>query len=260
MMKLMILSLAATALLMSQAAKEATYIESARMDAAYPKHGTPIDHGAYRVMAIGRDKDGQAEIHAKFTDVVYFVDGTATLLTGGRLKDGKTTAPDEVRGTSVEGGEKRSLKAGDVVTIPNGMAHQFLVTAPCRYYLVKVRTNDEGKPSVITAFSKGGALGSGDGYKLSASHRDKDGIAELHSRDTDLMYFVKGAGTLVTGGTVAESKSTAPEETRGAKVNGGVRQAVKPGDVMVVPNTVPHQFVDVKGPLDYFVVKVRSAQ
>ena len=230
------------------------------MDAAYPKHGTPIDHGDYRVMAIGREKDGQAEIHSKDTDVVYFVNGTATLITGGKMKDGKTTAPDEIRGTSVEGGERRSLKAGDVITIPNGMVHQFLVTASCRYYLVKVRTNDEGKPSVITALSKGGALGGGDSYKLSASHRDKDGIAELHSRDTDLMYFVKGTGTLVTGGTIAESKSIAPEETRGSKVNGGVRQVVKAGDVVVVPNTVSHQFVDVKSPLDYFVVKVRSKQ
>ena len=86
----------------------------------------------------------------------------------------------------------------------------------------------------------------------------KDGIAEQHARDTDLMYFVRGTATLVTGGTVAEAKSTAPEETRGPKVSEGVRQAVKPGDLVVVPNTVPHQFVDVKGPLDYFVVKVRS--
>ncbi len=239
---------------------QATYIDSTKMDAAFPKHGSFADNGNYKVMAIGREKDGQAEVHAKFTDIVYFVDGSATLLTGGKVKDGKTTAPDEIRGTSVEGGEKRSLRSGDVVTIPNGMPHQFLVKDHCRYYIVKVRTNDAGKPSVLTSLSKGGALASGDSYKVSASHRDKDGIAEQHARDTDLMYFVKGTGTLVTGGTVAEAKSTAAEETRGTKVNGGTRQAVKPGDVIVVPNTVPHQFVDVKGALDYFVVKVRSAQ
>jgi mannose-6-phosphate isomerase-like protein (cupin superfamily) len=113
---------------------------------------------------------------------------------------------------------------------------------------------------VVTSLSKGGALASGDGYKVSASHREKDGIAEQHARETDVMYFVRGTATTVTGGKVAEPKATGEDEIRGTMVAGGVRQAVKPGDVVVVPNTVPHQFVDVKGPLDYFVVKVRSAQ
>jgi mannose-6-phosphate isomerase-like protein (cupin superfamily) len=35
---------------------------------------------------------------------------------------------------------------------------------------------------------------------------------------------------------------------------------VKPGDVVVVPNGLPHQFVDVKGPFDYLAIKVRSAE
>ncbi len=239
----------------------ATHLDKAQMEAAYPKHSVLLDQGQYRVMAIGREKDGQAEVHAHDTDVVYFVSGTATLLTGGKVKDGKSTGPGEVRGAAVEGGTAQPLKAGDVVTIPNGTPHQFAnVHAPCKYFLLKVRTHDEGKAPTVTTLSKGGALAAGDHYKVSASHRDKDGIAEQHARDTDVMFFVKGTATIVTGGTVAEAKSTAPEEVRGTNVEHGTRQALQPGDVMVVPNTVPHQFVDVKGPLDYFVVKVRSAE
>ncbi len=261
MTKLTLILLAATVSLLSQSVKQATHISSAKMDAAYPKHSILLDHGAYRVMAIGREKTGQSEIHLKDTDVVYFVDGTATLVTGGKLIDGKPTTPDEVRGTAVEGGEKRDLKAGDVITIPNGMPHQFTnINAPCRYYLVKIRTNDAGKPSVMVQFAKGGALTKGDGYKVSVSHRDKDGNAEFHHRDSDIMYFVRGTATIVTGGTLAEPKTTGPEEIRGTKVDNGVRQALNPGDVIVVPNTVNHQFVDVKGPLDYLVIKVRSAR
>ena len=169
------------------------------------------------------------------------------------------TGPGEMRGARLEGGERHELKAGDVVTIPNGVSHQFAnIKAPCRYFLLKVRTNEHGKPPLVTMLSKGGALGSGDGYKVSASHRDKDGIAELHDRDTDVMYFVKGTGTLVTGGAVKDGKSSGAEEVRGPSVEGGVRQVMKPGDVVVVPNRTPHQFVDVHGALDYFVVKVRS--
>lgn len=261
MNKFTFILLTATSALLSQGVKQATHIASAKIEAAYAKHGTLLDHGAYRVMAIGRDKTGEGEIHRKHTDIVYFVEGTATLLTGGKLIDGKSTAPDEVRGAGIEGGEKRDLKAGDVITIPNGMPHQFTnIHAPCRYYLVKVRANDAGKAAVVTAFAKGGALDRGDGYKVSVSHRDKDGNAEFHERDSDIMYFVRGTATIVTGGTLAEPKPTGPEEIRGTKVDSGVRQALKPGDVIVVPNTVNHQFVDVKGPLDYLVIKVRSTQ
>ena len=256
----LLLPLIAASLLLSQPAKHATHIDSAKLDAAYPKHSVLLDHGAYRVMAIGREKPGEAEVHEKDTDVLYFVDGTATLITGGTLKNGKSSAPGEIRGTGVDGGESRNLKAGDVVTIPNGMPHHFIdITAPCRYYLVKVRTNDAGKPSILKPISTG-PLTSGDSYKVSASHRDKDGVTEEHARDSDIMYFIKGTATIVTGGKVPDGKSTAPEEIRGTKIVGGVSQALKPGDVIVVPNTVPHQFVDVHGPLDYFVIKVRSAQ
>lgn len=254
------LPLLAASILLGQPAKQATHIDSKKLDAAYPKHSILLDHGAYRVMAIGRDKPGQGEVHENDTDVVYFVEGTATLITGGTVKDAKGSAPGEIRGTAVDGGERRNLKAGDVVTIPNGMPHQFInITAPCRYYLVKVRTNDAGKPSILKPISKG-PLTSGDGYKVSASHRDADGVTEEHARDSDIMYFIKGTATIVTGGKVPDGKPTAAEEIRGTKIVGGVRQPLKPGDVMVVPNTVPHQFVDVHGPLDYFVIKVRSAQ
>ena len=254
------LPLLAASFLMSQPARQATHIDSAKLDAAYPKHGILLDHGAYRVMAIGREKPGQGEVHENDTDVVYFVEGTATLITGGTVKDAKSSAPGEIRGMGVEGGERRNLKAGDVVTIPNGMPHQFAnITAPCRYYLVKVRTNDAGKPSILKPISTG-PLTSGDGYKVSASHRDKDGVTEEHARDSDIMYFIKGTATIITGGKVPDGKPTATDEVRGSKIDGGVRQKLKPGDVMVVPHTVPHQFVDVHGPLDYFVVKVRSPQ
>lgn len=249
--------LSTSTLLMGQA----IYLDRARIDAAYPKHEVLLDRGDFRVMAIGREKDGQAEIHARDTDVVYFVDGTATLITGGKVLGAKETAAGETRGTGIEGGERRDLKAGDVVTIPNGLWHQFAnIHAPCRYFLLKVKTNDAGKPSVLTSLMKGGPLASGDGYKVSGSHRDKDGIVEVHAKDTDIMFFVRGTATLVTGGTVADGKSTGPEEVRGGTITGGVRQAMKPGDAVVVPNTTPHLFVDVRGPLDYFVVKVQAAK
>ena len=131
----------AASLLLSQPAKHATHIDRAKLDAAYPKHSVLLDHGAYRVMAIGREKPGEAEVHENHTDVLYFVDGTATLITGGTLKNGKSSAPGEIRGTGVDGGESRNLKAGDVIVVPNTVPHQFVnVHGPLDYFVIKVRS------------------------------------------------------------------------------------------------------------------------
>ena len=55
------------------------------------------------------------------------VSGEATLVVGGTIPGGKTTAPNEIRGPSVQGGEKKKLGPGDVVHIPSKTAHQLLV-------------------------------------------------------------------------------------------------------------------------------------
>jgi hypothetical protein len=45
-----------------------------------------------------RIEPGQAEIHTLDTDVVYVVDGSATLVTGGKAVNAKEIAPNELRG------------------------------------------------------------------------------------------------------------------------------------------------------------------
>ncbi|MGH9961500.1 MAG: hypothetical protein ACREBC_30965 [Pyrinomonadaceae bacterium] len=38
-----------------------------------------------------------------------------------------------------------------------------------------------------------------ENYKIHASHRDASGVAEIHERDTDIMYVLEGTATLVIG-------------------------------------------------------------
>jgi mannose-6-phosphate isomerase-like protein (cupin superfamily) len=81
-----------------------------------------------------------AEVHLRETDVIYVQDGGATFVTGGSVIEGKTTAPDEIRGTSIRDGETRRLVKGDVIIVPKGTPHWFReVQAPFTYYVVKVR-------------------------------------------------------------------------------------------------------------------------
>ena len=102
--------------------------------------GTPLYEGpAYKVHASRREGPGGVEVHARDTDIFYILEGTATLITGGRAVDAKASGPDEMRGTRIEGGTARPLAKGDIVIVPNGVAHWFRdVTGPFLYYTVKV--------------------------------------------------------------------------------------------------------------------------
>jgi len=68
--------------------------------------------------------------------------------------------------------------------------------------------------------------------------------------------MLEGSATIVTGGTVVEGKTTAPDEIRGKEISDGETRSLNPGDVMIIPAGVPHWFKDVKGPVLYYVVKV----
>lgn len=113
--------------------------------------------------------------------------------------------------------------------------------------------------AVDEAFARGAVLvdGTGRSYMVHASRREKAGVAEIHSLDTDIIYVVAGSATLVTGGKAVDPKEIAANEIRGTGIEGGeTRQLVK-GDVIIVPNGVPHWFKEVSGAFLYYVVKAR---
>jgi mannose-6-phosphate isomerase-like protein (cupin superfamily) len=111
---------------------------------------------------------------------------------------------------------------------------------------------------VSAAFVKGRPLIEIENYKIHASHRDGPGKAEVHEKDTDIVYVLSGTATLVTGGKAVNTETIAPEEIRGSTIDGGQSRRIGPGDVIVIPHGVPHLFKEVPGPLNYYVVKVRA--
>ena len=103
-----------------------------------------VETVGYKVHASRREGPGMAEIHTRDTDIIYVLDGTATLVTGGRAIDAETTAPFELRGSRVDGGRERSLSKGDLVIVPQGVPHWFKrVSAPFLYYVVKTTAADD---------------------------------------------------------------------------------------------------------------------
>jgi len=113
---------------------------------------------------------------------------------------------------------------------------------------------------VEAAFAKGMPLVEVADYKIHASRREGPGIAEIHTRDTDIAYVLQGSATLLTGGTALGLKEIAPEELRGTGIQGGETRRLTVGDVVVIPNGVPHWFKEVQAPFVYYVVKVRQVE
>lgn len=93
----------------------------------------------YRVMTAKRDEAGQVEIHKKFLDVFYVLEGTATITVGGKMEGQISNDPDEPRGTSIQGGQEHELSPGSVIVIPAGIPHWMnKVPGRFQYFVVKV--------------------------------------------------------------------------------------------------------------------------
>jgi glc operon protein GlcG len=113
---------------------------------------------------------------------------------------------------------------------------------------------------VAAAFAKGMPLIETMGYKIHASRRDAQGQAEVHTRDTDIIYVLDVSVTFVTGGTVVDAKVTGEDEIRGSRIEGGTLHALNKGDVMVVPAGTPHWFYQVDETFLYYVVKATGTE
>jgi mannose-6-phosphate isomerase-like protein (cupin superfamily) len=88
---------------------------------------TLADYGDHRFRMLYRDADGNPEQHDAIIDVVLVQSGEGTLVTGGTMIGRRSTTPGEYLGTRLDGGERHPLGPGDIVHIPAGVPHSFLV-------------------------------------------------------------------------------------------------------------------------------------
>jgi len=92
-------------------------------------------------MVAHREADGVPELHETQADVFFVESGTATLVVGGTMVNGETTAPHEKRNGKIEGGVRQKLSAGDVVRIPANVPHQMVLDGgkEFAYFVVKIK-------------------------------------------------------------------------------------------------------------------------
>ena len=94
-----------------------------------------------------------------------------------------------------------------------------------------------------------GAVANTDQYRINLVRRVKPGAALAHVGNTELHYVTEGAGTLVTGGTIAKTTGGT------ATIENGETRRVTKGDVILIPASTPHWYKDVEGSITYLEVR-----
>ena len=79
----------------------------------------------YNVSLEYRASVGNAAMHETEAELFYVIDGSATLVTGGKLMAEKRTNAENLTGTGIEGGETRHVAKGDFIMVPDHTPHWF---------------------------------------------------------------------------------------------------------------------------------------
>ena len=92
----------------------------------------------------------------------------------------------------------------------------------------------------------------------------------VHTQVTEVYHVIRGSGLLVTGGTLVNPEqrdSGMPVVTgingpgvSGTAIEGGVRQQISAGDVVIIPAGTPHWFPEIQEDIVYTVVRVDPGQ
>lgn len=78
-------------------------------------------------------------------------------------------------------------------------------------------------------------------YRAALEYRAANAPAAVHEKDAELIMVLDGEGTIATGGTLVDEKRVNPTNLSGSGITGGTVQALKKGDVLIVPEKTPHQ-------------------
>ena len=113
---------------------------SKHVAADHSSRETLADYGSHRFRMLYRDDDGNPEQHDAIIDIVYVQSGEGTLVLGGTMAGRRSTTAGEWVGTRLDGGDRHPLAAGDIVHIPAGIPHSFLVSKGSHftYVLLKI--------------------------------------------------------------------------------------------------------------------------
>ena len=84
-----------------------------------------IQLAPYNVSLEYRAAVANAAVHETEAELFYVIDGSATLVTGGKLTKENRTNAANLTGSGIEGGMSRRVAKGDFIMVPEGVPHWF---------------------------------------------------------------------------------------------------------------------------------------
>ncbi|HEY1309186.1 MAG TPA: cupin domain-containing protein [Vicinamibacterales bacterium] len=84
-----------------------------------------IQLAPYNVSLEYRAAVANAAVHETEAELFYVIDGSATLVTGGKLTKENRTNAANLTGAGIEGGTPRRVAKGDFIMVPEGVPHWF---------------------------------------------------------------------------------------------------------------------------------------
>jgi mannose-6-phosphate isomerase-like protein (cupin superfamily) len=120
---------------------KATLFTSAELKAALAKLPTDRPAASVRVFSLDpynvgveqrQPREQGASLHEAQAELFYVIEGSATMVTGGKLIGEKRNGTN-LQGSGIDGGTRLAFNAGDFIMVPSGVAHQFVdIKAPVR--------------------------------------------------------------------------------------------------------------------------------
>jgi mannose-6-phosphate isomerase-like protein (cupin superfamily) len=99
--------------------------KSERKDGQAMVGATILNLAPYNAHLEYRASIGTAAVHETEAELMYVIDGSATLVTGGKLVSETRTNPTNLSGTAIEGGTSKVVGKGDFFIVPEGTPHWF---------------------------------------------------------------------------------------------------------------------------------------
>jgi mannose-6-phosphate isomerase-like protein (cupin superfamily) len=84
-----------------------------------------IQLAPYNVSLEYRAAVANAAVHETEAELFYVIDGSATLVTGGKLTNESRTNAENLTGSGIEGGVSRHVAKGDFIMVPERTPHWF---------------------------------------------------------------------------------------------------------------------------------------
>ena len=95
-------------------------------------------------------------------------------------------------------------------------------------------------------------------YRANVEYMGGIAPAAIHPKEAEIFLVLEGSGTMVTGGVLTDEKQSKSGTILGTGITGGTSREIAKGDMLIVPEGVPHFISKINGELILMTLHVPS--